>query len=188
MDARRHVVEACPRERVVEIGEAGEDTGEEEHPALDVGWLRACRRDEPKRALDLPEHGGQVSFPGGRIEPGDEGPADAALRETEEEIGLQRRFVKIVGYLDSYPTISGYSVSPVVGFVEPGFDLIPDRVEVDSVFEVPLAFLLDPANHKERHEVLAGTRTAYYEITYRCRRIWGVTAGILVSLYQKIKI
>ena len=141
-----------------------------------------------QRALDLPEHGGQVSFPGGRIEPGDEGPADAALRETEEEIGLQRRFVKVVGYLDSYPTSSGYSVSPVVGFVEPGFDLIPDRVEVDSVFEVPLAFLLDPANHKERHEVLAGTRIAYYEITYRCRRIWGVTAGILVSLYQKIKI
>ncbi|MEE8157539.1 MAG: CoA pyrophosphatase [Gammaproteobacteria bacterium] len=140
------------------------------------------------RALDLPEHPGQISFPGGRVEPGDAGPSDTALRETEEEIGLQRHFVTIAGYLDNYPTITGYAVTPVVGFVRTGFTLVPDQVEVSNVFEVPLDYVLDPANHRRRQDVLSGAPVTYYEILYNERRIWGATAGMLVSLYQRLKI
>ncbi len=140
------------------------------------------------RALDFHEHPGQISFPGGRVEPGDAGPSDTALRETEEEIGLQRHFVTIAGYLDNYPTITGYAVTPVVGFVRTGFTLVPDQVEVSNVFEVPLDYVLDPANHRRRQDVLSGAPVTYYEILYNERRIWGATAGMLVSLYQRLKI
>ncbi|MEE8528485.1 MAG: CoA pyrophosphatase [Gammaproteobacteria bacterium] len=140
------------------------------------------------RALDLPEHPGQISFPGGRVEPGDAGPSDTALRETQEEIGLQRHFVTIAGYLDNYPTITGYAVTPVVGFVRTGFTLVPDQVEVSHVFEVPLDYVLDPANHRRRQGVLSGAPVSYYEILYNERRIWGATAGMLVSLYQRLNI
>ena len=138
------------------------------------------------RALDLPERPGQISFAGGRVEPGDAGPSDTALRETQEEIGLQRHFVTIAGYLDNYPTITGYAVTPVVGFVRTGFTLVPDQVEVSNVFEVPLDYVLDPANHRRRQDVLSGAPVTYYEILYHERRIWGATAGMLVSLYQRL--
>lgn len=139
-----------------------------------------------ERALDLPEHPGQISFPGGRAEVGDAGPSDTALREAHEEIGLERRFVTVAGYLDNYPTLTGYAVTPVVGFVQTGFTLDPDQVEVRNVFEVPLEHVLNPANHQRREENLAGTPVAYYEIFYGEHRIWGATAGMLVSLYQKL--
>ena len=135
-----------------------------------------------RRAEHLKHHAGQISFPGGRVESSDRGPADAALRETEEEIGLPRSHVEIVGYLDNYITITGYCVTPVVGIVQPEFRLRLDRTEVVEAFEVPLAHVLDPAKVIQREKRLFGVRVAYFEIPYRHYNIWGATAGMLVSL------
>lgn len=135
-----------------------------------------------RRAEHLTHHAGQISFPGGRLEDGDAGVADAALRETEEEIGLPRSHVEILGYLDNYITITGYSVTPVVGIVRPGFDLRLDETEVAEAFEVPLAHVLDPEKVMRKEKRLFGLRVAYYEIPYRQYNIWGATAGMLVSL------
>jgi 8-oxo-dGTP pyrophosphatase MutT (NUDIX family) len=139
-----------------------------------------------QRTAHLRDHAGQVSFPGGRIEPEDASPADAALREAFEEIGLTPGFVRIVGYLDTYLTITGFSVVPVVAFVRPGFTLALDDFEVASVFEVPLAVILDPANHVLRRKEVDGVEVGYYEIPHADRYIWGATAGMLVSLYRKL--
>lgn len=139
-----------------------------------------------QRTAHLRDHAGQVSFPGGRMESADASPAAAALRETFEEIGLEASFIEIVGYLDSYLTITGYSVVPVVAFVREGFTLALDDFEVASVFEVPLRVVLDPANHVLRTKELYGVQVGYYEIPYEDRHIWGATAGMLVGLYQKL--
>jgi 8-oxo-dGTP pyrophosphatase MutT (NUDIX family) len=127
-----------------------------------------------------------VSFPGGRIEPEDAGPAAAALRETFEEIGIASEYIDVVGYLDTYLTVTGYSVVPVVAFVRAGFTLAVDEFEVASVFEVPLALILDPANHVLRHKDLHGVEVGYYEIPFAGRHIWGATAGMLVGLYERL--
>ena len=108
-----------------------------------------------QRSADLPDHPGQISFPGGRVEPDDTSIADAALREATEEVGLARAHVAILGELPNYETVTGFRVTPVVGWVEPPFALLPDPVEVADVFEVPLAFLLDPAN-QQRHFRMQG--------------------------------
>jgi 8-oxo-dGTP pyrophosphatase MutT (NUDIX family) len=139
-----------------------------------------------QRAKDLKHHPGQISFPGGRIEDTDSGPAAAAVREAHEEVGLEPRFVEVRGYLDSYLTITGYTVTPVVAFVRPGFSLVPDQVEVTEAFEVPLEFLMDPANHVRRMRTVFDRVVTIYEIRYRERNIWGATAGMLVNMYEKI--
>lgn len=135
-----------------------------------------------RRAGHLKNHAGQVSFPGGRIEVADPGPWEAALRETEEEIGLHREFVRLAGYLPDHFVITGYVVTPVVGFVRPGFTLQLDRTEVEEAFEVPLAFVLDRANHVPRERQFAGRSFKGYDIPYQGHNIWGATAVMLMSL------
>jgi len=135
-----------------------------------------------RRADHLTHHGGQISFPGGRLEPSDKSAAEAALRETEEEIGMPPDNVEVIGYLDNYITITGYSVTPVVGIVRPDFEMRIDETEVAEAFEVPLAYVLDPARVRRREKKLFGIKVAYYEIPYEQHNIWGATAGMLVAL------
>lgn len=147
------------------------------------------RPDQPtvlltQRTAHLAHHAGQVSFPGGHIEPDDSGPAATALRETEEEVGLDRRHVRLIGHLDTYVTRTGFVVTPVVGIVTPPFALTPDPHEVAEVFEVPLAFLMDPANHHRCTATFDGTEWHFYAMPYGRHFIWGATAGMLMNLYR----
>ncbi len=137
-----------------------------------------------QRSKQLENHAGQVSFPGGRMEAGDATPSDAALREAEEEVGLPRDRVDLIGRLDDYLTLTGFHITPVVGLIEPAFQLRPDPEEVDEVFEVPLSFVLDPANHQLVEWVRSDERRQHYVLAYGDRRIWGATAGMLVNLYE----
>ena len=139
-----------------------------------------------RRADHLYDHPGQISFPGGRLDDTDRGPIDAALRETAEEIGLERGYVRLAGLLDGYETVTGYLVTPVVGFIRPGFTLSPDPFEVADVFEVPLAFLLDEASRRIGSHVHDGRRRRYYVFEYAGHHIWGATAGMLVNLQRRI--
>lgn len=140
-----------------------------------------------QRTAHLRDHAGQISFPGGRVEPEDGNPAETALRETEEEIGLSRRHIDIVGYLPDYLTGTGFRVTPVVAWVSPPFSLIPDTFEVADVFEVPLAFLLDKGNHQPMAIYIGGRRRAFFSMPYEDRFIWGATAGIIRSLHDRLK-
>lgn len=137
-----------------------------------------------QRASHLKNHPGQISFPGGRIEPRDGGALEAALRETEEEIGLSREHVHVAGYLDPHLVISGYWVTPVVGFVQPGFRLQLDEREVAGTFEVPLEHVLDATNHRPRERMLGDVKLRLHDIPYGEYNIWGATAGILLALYR----
>jgi 8-oxo-dGTP pyrophosphatase MutT (NUDIX family) len=139
-----------------------------------------------QRAQHLSDHAGQVSFPGGKIDKGDASPLDSALREAEEEIGLDRAHVTPLGYLDLYLTTLGYRIVPVISRVEPPFKLTLNTGEVDAAFEVPLNFLMN-LNNVERHaRDWQGITRHYYVITFGERTIWGVTAGILRNLYDRI--
>ncbi len=138
-----------------------------------------------RRADTLSRHSGQVALPGGRTEAG-ETPWTAALREAEEEIGLERRYVRLVALGDLYRTGTGFEITPVVGFVTSGFSLTPSAAEVAEVFETPFAFLMDPANHEERMwESPTGSRR-YYAMPHENRLIWGATAGILRGLWERL--
>tara|TARA_A100001037_G_scaffold91579_1_gene82958 strand:- start:2060 stop:2770 length:711 start_codon:yes stop_codon:yes gene_type:complete len=137
-----------------------------------------------ERAADLRAHAGQISFPGGRIDPEDASPEAAALREANEEVGLPLTSVELVGRLDTYEVRTGFEITPVVGLVEPGFDLVCEPGEVADVFEVPLAFILDPANHERQSRVFQGKRRYFYVLPFDDRYIWGATAGMLVNLYE----
>jgi 8-oxo-dGTP pyrophosphatase MutT (NUDIX family) len=139
-----------------------------------------------QRAQHLPDHAGQVSFPGGKIDQSDESPLASALREAEEEIGLARQFVEPLGYLELYLTTLGYRIVPVVARVKPGFSLTLNTSEVDATFEVPLAFLMDQNNVQRHSRDWQGMRRHYYAITFGERYIWGVTAGILRNLHERI--
>ena len=139
-----------------------------------------------KRTDHLRDHAGQVSFPGGRVEMADEGPVDTALRETDEEVGIDRSHVEIVGHLANYETRTGFSVTPVVGYVRPGFELKLDRFEVAAAFEVPLEYVLDPRNHERQSREWQGVERHFYVIRYDDYFIWGATAGMLVNLYHRM--
>ncbi|MBV8851984.1 MAG: CoA pyrophosphatase [Sinobacteraceae bacterium] len=138
-----------------------------------------------QRASQLPNHAGQISFPGGRIEPEDDGPRAAALREAHEEIGLTERYVSVVGYLPDHILLSGFRVTPVVALVQPGFELLLDTQEVEDTFEVPLSHIFEPANHRSRRRRYGATLDLeVWDIQYQGHNIWGATAGMLLNLYQ----
>jgi 8-oxo-dGTP pyrophosphatase MutT (NUDIX family) len=139
-----------------------------------------------QRAAHLADHAGQIAFPGGKIDSTDASPLDAALREAEEEIGLSREFVEPVGYLDLYGTGFGFRILPTVARVRPGFKLRINRSEVDDAFEVPLSFLMNPANHQLHSKEFRGMERQYYAMPFAERYIWGATAGILRVLYERI--
>ena len=140
-----------------------------------------------QRSADLPDHPGQISFPGGRVEPDDASLAAAALREATEEVGLSAPQVTVLGHLSEYETVTGFRVTPVVGWVEPPLALTPDPVEVAAVFEVPLAFLLDPQNQQRHYRMLGTTRRDFWAIPYRERFIWGATAAMLLILDRTLR-
>jgi len=138
-----------------------------------------------QRAAALPDHPGQIAFPGGKIELG-ETPLEAALRESDEEIGLDRGFIEPIGYLDLYMTTLGYRIVPTLARVLPGYSTRLNRSEVDDVFEIPLEFLMGPNNHQRHSREWKGMTRTYYAMPFRDRYIWGVTAGILRNLYERI--
>ena len=139
-----------------------------------------------RRTETLARHSGQISFPGGRSEEADLSPVETALRETQEETGIAPGFITMAGYLDRYLTGTGFDIQPVVGVLAPGFALAPDPREVAHVFEVPLAFLLDPANRRRETRVIAGRERRFHAITYEDHEIWGATAAIIVDLASRL--
>ncbi|ESZ18983.1 CoA pyrophosphatase [Mesorhizobium sp. L48C026A00] len=139
-----------------------------------------------KRAEKLRSHSGQVAFPGGTIDPTDPSPEAAALRETFEEIGLGQDRVEIIGRMPDYVSGSGYRIAPVLGIVRPDFSLTLNSEEVDAAFEVPLRFLMDPANHGRDSRMWNDLEWVFYEMPYDGQRIWGVTAGIIRTLYERL--
>jgi 8-oxo-dGTP pyrophosphatase MutT (NUDIX family) len=140
-----------------------------------------------QRTDHLTAHAGQISFPGGRVEDIDASHEAAALRETEEEVGLRSEHIEIVGQLDLYVTRTGFEVTPVVGIVTPPFSLNPDPFEVADVFEVPLSFIVDPANHQKHARLYNGIQRQFYVLPYENRYIWGATAGMLVNLSEVLR-
>ncbi len=139
-----------------------------------------------QRASHLRAHGGQISFPGGRLEPGDPSLAEAALRETREEIGIERSRIELLGFLSDQIIRSGYRITPVVALLEPGFTVSPNSTEVAEVFELPLAFALSAGNYRSRPGRVRGLAFEIWELPFQDRNIWGATAGILANLRELI--
>jgi 8-oxo-dGTP pyrophosphatase MutT (NUDIX family) len=141
-----------------------------------------------RRADHLRHHAGQISFPGGRVEPGDDSPIATALRETEEEIGLSREYIDVIGQFPVYATVTAFQVTPVIALVEPGFTLKLDGVEVAEAFEVPLAFLMNPAHHRHHVFEFAGVQRRFLSMPWQGPEreyfIWGATAAMLRNLYR----
>lgn len=140
-----------------------------------------------RRTDHLHHHPGQISFPGGRVEAADTSPIDTALRETEEEIGLNRRHIELIGTLPDYLTGTGFRVTPVVGLVTPPFELTLDAFEVAEAFEVPLSHFLDPSNHEQHSIEHEGRLRSFHAMPYQGYFIWGATAGIIMSLYRLLR-
>jgi 8-oxo-dGTP pyrophosphatase MutT (NUDIX family) len=140
-----------------------------------------------ERASHLRNHAGQISFPGGRIDASDADPIAAALRESEEEIGLSRHYVQVIGYLQPHLVFTGYRIIPVVALVQPGFTLTLNPGEVASVFEVPLIYLLNPEHHEQRERTFGEITAHVYNIAYGERHVWGATAGMVMSLYRLLQ-
>jgi 8-oxo-dGTP pyrophosphatase MutT (NUDIX family) len=175
---------------------AGDVLDEEAHgPGITPAavLMAVVERPDPTIILTLrPEtmrkHPGQISFPGGRIDPDDDGPVAAALREAEEEIGLSPSSVEVIGIADRYRTVTGFEVTPVVGIIPPGLPLTPHPGEVAAVFEAPLHYLLDPAHQQVRTALWRGRERSYYEIEWEDRRIWGATAAMIVNLSRRLEL
>jgi len=166
------------------------DPGDVTHPAAVL--VAVTDRPDPgviltQRTETLRRHAGQVAFPGGRIDPEDDGPVAAALREAEEEIALPRGAVQVIGTADRYRTVTGYSVTPVIGVVPPDLAYVAAEAEVADVFEVPLSFLFNDANHREATVEFLGGQRRYYEILWKDRRIWGATAAMIVNLSRRLQ-
>jgi 8-oxo-dGTP pyrophosphatase MutT (NUDIX family) len=140
-----------------------------------------------QRATTLRDHAGQISFPGGRIEPEEAGPWAAALREAQEEIGLKPELVEFAGYLPDHSVVSGFRVTPAVGFVRPRYELQIATAEVHDVFEVPLDFILNAANHKSRTRKIGAMSLEVHDIPYGDRNIWGATAGMLMTFRRLLQ-
>jgi 8-oxo-dGTP pyrophosphatase MutT (NUDIX family) len=138
------------------------------------------------RPATMRRHAGQIAFPGGRIDAGDRDAVDAALREAEEEIGLPRAEVEVIGSCSPYRTVTGFEVTPVIGVVPPGLSLVPHAAEVEAIFEAPLAYLLDPQHQIVRTVDWRGRARCYYEIQWQDRRIWGATAAMIVNLSRRL--
>ncbi|MCJ8519377.1 8-oxo-dGTP pyrophosphatase MutT (NUDIX family) [Pseudorhizobium tarimense] len=139
-----------------------------------------------QRTATLRKHSAQIAFPGGAIDPEDGSPEEAALREAEEEIGLARHFVEPVGRLPQYLAGTGFRITPVLSVVRRGFDLRLNPHEVDDVFEVPLSFLMEPKNHQRGSRIWNGAERHFYQLPYQERNIWGITASIVRTLYERL--
>ncbi len=139
-----------------------------------------------RRADHLANHAGQIAFPGGKICPADRAPVNAALREAQEEIGLHPSYVDVIGRLDDYRTATGFDIAPFIGIVRSGFTLVPDANEVADILQVPLAFVMTPANHQIREVIWRGQPRRFYAMPYKKHYIWGATAGILRRMYERL--
>jgi 8-oxo-dGTP pyrophosphatase MutT (NUDIX family) len=139
-----------------------------------------------QRSDELPTHPGQISFPGGKIDPGDPGPVECALREMHEETGIATEFVEPLGFLDVYQTRTGFRVVPIVALLRPGYELVPEPGEVTDIFMIPLRFFMDPANHQRHSRIWQGKRRYFYAMPYGERYVWGATAGMLRNFYDRM--
>ena len=198
--ARPHYGDRVWQEQLGAAVAAGRRTGEGRPAPRDPGDIRRFRDaavlvgvvdDGPEarliltqRTAHLADHAGQIAFPGGKIDAGDADPIATALREAEEEIGLERRFVEPIGYFFPYLTGTNFRVVPVLASVRPGYSFRPNQGEVADVFEVPLPFLMDDANHRIGSRIWEGRRRYFYEMPYEERYIWGITAGIIRQIYE----
>jgi 8-oxo-dGTP pyrophosphatase MutT (NUDIX family) len=193
--AARHLLREAPRN----YGRSDDDLNPDLVPAPTAATAQAAAvlvpivAHEPEvtimltlRTAHLPAHAGQVAFPGGKVDRGDEDAIAAALRETEEETGLPASHVETLGFLDGYLTRTNYRVTPVVGMVKPGFEIRPAANEVEAVFEVPMRFLMTPENHFIHSREWQGKLRHFYAMPFGGRYIWGATAGMLKSLYDRL--
>ena len=188
LDRLRSALQPRPS-RSVFVVEDG--VGDEELTPASVLFPIVLRQSGPsvlltQRTAHLKDHPGQISFPGGRVEPADASPAATALREAQEEIGLASRHVEIIGYLPEYRTGTGFRVTPVVALLTPPFEVRPDPREVAEVFEVPFSFLMDAANHRQHAMHHRGKLRHYFAMPYGDYFIWGATAGIIVTLARAL--
>ena len=179
------------RSPVLLAGDVLDEPGVECTPAAVL--VAVVDRREPgviltERPATMRKHPGQISFPGGRIDPCDDGAVAAALREAEEEIGLPPHEVEVIGTADLYRTITGFEVTPVIGVIPPDLPLTPHPGEVAGMFEAPLHYLLDPARHTIRTVQWQGSERCYYEIDWEGRRIWGATAAMIVNLSRRLEL
>ena len=179
--------------RIDHIDEAGVRLPEEQPLVAASVLFPIVLREEPtvlltQRTEHLRDHPGQISFPGGRVEKEDVSPEHTALREAQEEIGLSPRHAEIIGFLPEYRTVTGYRITPVVAFLTPPFELRPDQSEVAEVFEVPLSFLMNPANHHRHAKEYQGVMRHFFAMPYGRHFIWGATAGIIVTLERALSV